>query len=108
MTIATPSSEHLMPWADTAEPTPIEICRDDRSRMASFWITGSTKTLAPITTFCPDRSVEIDAGLRVRHRTALATGDDERLVRPGDLQPADHQQHDEDDEAEQQQDSDQE
>ena len=46
-----------MPWAETAEPTDTEIWRADRSIDASFWITGSTNTLAPITTFWPDRSV---------------------------------------------------
>ena len=59
LTIATPSSEQRMPCADTAEPTEMPIWRDDRSSTASFWTTGSTNVLAPITTFWPDRSVEI-------------------------------------------------
>src|SRR5680860_827060 len=58
LTIATPSRSHLMPWADTAPRMPTEMRREDRSRVCSFCTTGSTNTLAPITTFCPDRSVD--------------------------------------------------
>ena len=87
LTMATPSSEHLIPWADTAEPTDTEICRADRSIEASFWITGSTNTLAPMTTFWPDRSVLIDpvsgfvTGLPLRPVTMNASLGPATLIR---------------------------
>ena len=55
--MATPSRSHLTPSLDTAPRIPTGIRRLDRSILCSFCTTGSTKTLAPITTFWPDMSV---------------------------------------------------
>ena len=96
LTIATPSRSHLTPCLDTAPRMPTGIRRLDRSIVCSFWTTGSTKTLAPITTFCPEESREIYAGL-AGHLPALPSGHQERLVRPGHLDPGQDQQHEQDD-----------
>ena len=60
--------------------------------LCSFCTTGRTKTEAPSTTFCPDMSVDRPPSAASRG-AALAAGDDERLVGPGDLDPGEHEQH---------------
>jgi hypothetical protein len=58
LTMATPSRSHFTPCLDTAPRMPTGIRRLDRSIVCSFWTTGSTKTLAPMTTFWPEESRE--------------------------------------------------
>ena len=58
LTIATPSRSHFTPCLHTAPRMPTGMRRLDRSIVCSFWTTGSTNTLAPMTTFWPDESRE--------------------------------------------------
>jgi hypothetical protein len=46
-----------MPLDDTAAGTLTPICRLVRSMIPSFWTNGTTKTLAPMTTFWPEVSL---------------------------------------------------
>ncbi len=66
LTIATPSRLSLTPWPDTAPRIWTMMRRLERSRMCSRWTKGMTKMPPPMTTFCPERSVEISpvSGLR--------------------------------------------
>jgi hypothetical protein len=59
LTIATPSRSHFTPCLLTAPRMPTGMRRLDRSIVCSFWTTGSTNTLAPMTTFWPDESREM-------------------------------------------------
>ena len=95
LTIATPSRSHLTPCLVTAPRMPTGMRRLDRSIVCSFCTTGSTKTLAPMTTFWPDESREMTPGSG--HLPALPPGDDERLVGPGHLDPGQDQQDEQDD-----------
>ena len=66
LTSATPSRLSLMPWPETAPRICTEMRREERSSVASRWTNGMTNTPPPITTFWPERSVEISpvSGLR--------------------------------------------
>jgi hypothetical protein len=53
---ATPSRSTFTPVCDTAPSMLTLMRRLDRSSECSFCTNGSTNTLAPVTTFCADRS----------------------------------------------------
>ena len=48
-----------MPWPDTALRMVTMMRRELRSSTCSRWMNGTTKTPPPMTTFWPDRSVDI-------------------------------------------------
>ena len=91
LTIATPSRSHFTPCLDTAPRMPTGIRRLERSIVCSFWTTGSTKTLAPMTTFWPELSRETTPEA-LGDLPALPPGDQERLVGPGHLDPGQDEQ----------------